>query len=289
MSMKVSPREINHQDSGSGLQPCLNIRKIGIVSRDYTKKMENDFHDFSSVLSETLHFLDNQGCDSVLFSLFTIANREKYSTLRICKQLRNISAVFYEEYEEKTKNPSKWKVNKNTCVYRQKNGAWGKYSYEQWFGRLAGLRKGFIEDFVKNEIPKRILGNCCILLCGENNGVKYAKTSSKEIEDTFKLRASIPGSARIILNPIHDKMRRFEMKMKRDFLSENKRWTVSVWNKGKVDKNGKIVDGPSPAWTVHYDGHEISSAIENISPIQGIEIGVVDFSSKKLMKYRNEI
>jgi len=60
-----------------------------------------------------------------------------------------------------------------------------------------------------------------------------------------------------------------------------------VWNKGKVDRNGKNADGTSPAWTVHYNGRELSNAIENISPIQAVEIGIVDLSSKKLMNYRN--
>ncbi|PIU55320.1 MAG: hypothetical protein COS89_07690 [Deltaproteobacteria bacterium CG07_land_8_20_14_0_80_38_7] len=72
-------------------------------------------------------------------------------------------------------------------------------------------------------------------------------------------------------------MTRFEMKLKRQFLSENKRWVISVWNKGKQDKNGKVKDGPDPAWTVFYNGNEkkVSSIQNNLN----LEIGVLDIKT----------
>ena len=104
------------------------------------------------------------------------------------------------------------------------------------------------------------------------DGVKYSP-KDKKVHDVFELRASIPKTANIILNPIHDRMTRFEMKLKRQFLSENNRWVVSVWNKGKKDRNGRSKDGKGPAWTIFYDGEEIV-----VTPIEnqlGVEIGVL--------------
>ena len=61
----------------------------------------------------------------------------------------------------------------------------------------------------------------------------------------------------VILNPIHDRMTRYEMKLKRAFLSENGKWVISVWNKGRKNINGQTRDGKNPAWTVFYDGKEL--------------------------------
>ena len=141
------------------------------------------------------------------------------------------------------------------------------------FGTVTGMPKQEIDDFVKNDLPKRILGNCCVLLCGETNGVKYSKTD-KKIHDTFGLKKAIPPNVDVVLNPIHDRMTRFEMKLKRQFLSKKNRWVISIWNKGKQDKNGKVKDGSSPAWTVFYNGNELE--VQKIANYIGVEIGVLD-------------
>jgi hypothetical protein len=64
------------------------------------------------------------------------------------------------------------------------------------------------------------------------------------------------------------------MTWKRRFLSENGRWTVSVWNKGKTDKGGRAVDGGGPAWTVYHDGGPV--AVQPVPNTLGIEIGILD-------------
>lgn len=135
-----------------------------------------------------------------------------------------------------------------------------------------------MDDFVKNEIPKRIIGNSCVLLCGEINGVKYSQTY-KKVQDTFGLRTAIKDT-NIILNPSHDRMTRFEMKLKRQFLSaqflseEPGRWVVSIWNKGRKDKNGRVRDGKKPAWIVFHNGEEMK--VETIRNNLGVEIGILD-------------
>jgi hypothetical protein len=224
--------------------PRLNIGRLGIVSRDYGHRYGNGYRDFSHVLPKVLGLMDDRGCDSVLFSLFTIVPRASYDTLLAIKGFRNIKAVFLEEFkDEKYFNGAKKdREQVRYVVYHLTQRGWREYELRQAFGRLTEKPKPSVSDFVKNEIPKRILGNCCVLLCGETNGVTYS-AKVKEVDDKFSLRAHIPQEASIILNPVHDRMIRFEMKRKRKYLSENGRWVVSVWNKGKKDKNGAVRDG----------------------------------------------
>jgi len=212
--------------------------------------------------------LDDEGCDTVLFSLFSIISRKGYDCLNTLSGLKNIKAVLLEEFQDgKNREAGRY------VVYHRAPSGWEEYEFYQVFGTITGMPQQEIQDFVQNEIPRRTLGKCCVLLCGETNGVKYSKVD-KKIYDTFGLRKAIPPNAIVIINPIHDRMTRFEMKLKRQFLSENNRWVISVWNKGKQDKNGKTRDGNGAAWTVFHNGNELD--IPRIQNDFGVEIGVLN-------------
>ncbi len=249
-------------------KPSLNISKIGIVSRDYLTKYPNGYRDFSYSFLQTLNLLDKEGCDTVLFSLFSIIPLEGHNYRNEFPHLKNIRAICLEEFQD-----GKSRTAGRYVIYYRTASGWEEYEFYQIFGTLTGMRKEEIDDFVISEIPKRVFGNCCVLLCGETNGVKYSK-SDKKIHDTFGLRKAIPHNVNVIVNPIHDRMTRFEMKLKRQFLSQNNRWVISVWNKGKQDKNGKTKDGNSPAWTVFHNGKELD--VPRIKNDLGVEIGVVN-------------
>jgi len=255
-----------------GLPPILNILKIGIVSRDYRLRYENNYRDFSYILPELLKLLDEKGCDAVLFSLFSVVPRDTYSPNVFLEDMINVKAVFLEEFKDTDQGRF---AGRYVICHRTKE-QWDEYDFHQRFATITGMSKMDIDDFVKNEMSKRILGNCCVLLCGETNGVKYSP-KAKKVQDTFGLRAAIPRKANIILNPIHDRMTRFEMKLKRKFLSENGRWVISVWNKGKEDKNGKVKDGSNPAWTVFHNGEE--KRVQLIENQFGVELGILDIKN----------
>ena len=248
--------------------PRLNISKIGLVARDYRDKFSNGYRDFSHTLPQVLDLLDGEGCDAVLFSLFGIIPRKSFNPRTAFNGLRNIKAIFLEEFQD-----GKIREAGRYVTYYRTTSGWKEYEFYQVFGTITGLPQQVIDDFVQNEIPKRILGNCCVLLCGETNGVKYSKID-KKIHDTFGLRTFIPQDVNVILNPIHDRMTRFEMKLKRQFLSEEKRWVISIWNKGKQDKNGKVKDGSKPPWTVFYNG--VETEVEGLWNDLELEIGIVE-------------
>ena len=250
-----------------GQAPDIKLTRFGIVARDYNKKFKNGCRDFSSVLGGVLKLLDEKGCDSALFSLYSVIPREAFNPYLAFKGLKNIKSIFLEEFTD-----GKEREAGNYVVYFREESRWKEYGFKQEFGTIAGASKSIIRNFHK-KIPGRTIGNCCVLLCGETNGVKYSRADRK-VHDTFGLRGAIPENVVVILNPIHDKMTRFEMKLKRQFLSENRRVVMSVWNKGKIFKDGKTRDGEVAPWNIFFDGSEI-----NVQPIDnpfGVEIGVFD-------------
>ena len=83
-----------------GSVPSLNLAKLGIVSRDYQCKYDNGYRDFSYTLAEVLKLMDAQGCDAVLFSLFSIIPRNMYSPITTFKGLKNVKAVLLEEFQD---------------------------------------------------------------------------------------------------------------------------------------------------------------------------------------------
>jgi hypothetical protein len=140
------------------------------------------------------------------------------------------------------------------------------------FASLRGVPKWRVERFVQDVKQHRILGNCCVLICGESNGVPYHQNTG--VRDDFNLRRSLPKGVTVVLNPVHDWMSRHEMKKKRCYLSENNRWVISVWNRGKRDTNGKRRDATGPPWTVFHAGREI--ALEPRQNQIGVDIGIVE-------------
>jgi hypothetical protein len=257
----------------AAVPPQLRTRNIGIVSRDYMRRYGNGRRDFSYVIPEVLTLLDNEGCDTILFSLFSLFACDRVGLLSSIP-LRHIKSVLYEEFED---GKRKRKGGRFVVLYREGN-KWHEYSFRQSFGSLNGIDNRTMATFVKEVAVSRILGNCCILLCGESNGVKYSKTK-KRVQDDFGLKKAIPKDAKVILNPIHDRMTRFEMKLKRRFLSQNGRWVVSVWNKGKQDKNGKTRDGRKPAWSIFHDGKIEEVVVMPIPNEMGVEIGILRVES----------
>jgi hypothetical protein len=254
-----------------GIQPNFKILKVGIVSRDYRCDF-NGHCDFSANLEKLLSIFDQAGCEVILFSLFSFRSRQGFSIKKYFANLNNIKLLMFETFQFDETNNYK-SIGNHAYFVDNRINKYINYTYQQKFGSLSAISNEEMRSFVENEVPLRIFGNSISLICGETNGVKYSK-KEREVEDTYSLRKAIPADVKIILNPIHDKMTRFEMKLKRIFLSQNNRWIISVWNKGKKDKNGTVKDGANPAWTVYHNGAEVT-----ITPIENnlnYEIGIVD-------------
>jgi len=257
----------------------LNINKIGIVSRDYRNREKNGHRDFSYAFKSILTTLDEQACDSVLFSLYTIDKRTSFNVENILKELniKNIRTIFLEEFKDDEE-----RIRLENVIYYQDKDQWREQRLTQKFARGNELTKKRIEDFRKEVKEKRLFGNFAILLCGESNIVIYNK-NEKKIRDPHSYSPLLDKDIKVILNPIHDKMTRYEMKLKRKYLSKQKRWVVSIWNRGKSDKNGKVkMDHKNPhGWDIYYDGmeKELKPINHNVDNQGDIQIAIVNLYS----------
>jgi len=188
--------------------------------------------------------------------------------------LRNVKAVLYEEGGREQKN-------RQCVVFCRRGNEWHRYVLPGGgFPSLKGLtdkkKREKVGKFVNCVMPGRTLGNCCAILCGEINGVPYHKDTGT-VRDDFGLRESLPKKVTVVLNSGHDRMTRFEMKLKRRFLSQNDRWVISVWNKGKQDKKGRTHDGTKAPWTVFHDGREETAKVVDLDePMENVEIGILE-------------
>ena len=252
------------------------------MARDYRDKESNGHSDFSQSFSGILSVLDRNGCDSVLFSPYTFIKRPDFDVTLPLNTLTNIRSIFVEEFM--MDNCSR--TNIESIVYFKDEDGWSNYQLGgPRFAKLKytdSFEKTIIEPFKKEVAEQRIFGNCTMLLCGEINVIKYSKVN-KAVHDKFEYLTTLNSNIDVFLNPIHDRITRFEIKLKQKFLSENNRWVVSVWNKGKKDKNCKVRDGKEPSWRAFFNGQEkqIEFIQHEISTNGHIEIGCLDLMSNK--------
>ena len=263
--------------SASGPAPTdiavSDIKRLGIVSRDYNDTFPNGRRDFSHALPSVLQLLDQSSCDAVVFSMYTIIPGQSPAIASVLDSLTSIKVIFAQEFEDGERR----RALRNLVYYRSGTN-WLAHEMHQKFGSLRGQPRTALPRFISGELPTRILGRCCALLCGELNGLRYSKKKGA-IEDTAGFMAAIPDDVTLVVNPGHDRMTRFEMRLKRRFLSRG-RWVVSVWNKGKANRDGKCRDGARPAWDVYYDGSPMTDAVRIIPNPLKLEVGVLDLDAK---------
>lgn len=251
--------------------PNITVRKLGIVARDYNVRFENGHRDFSHVWPDVLALLDKEGCDAVLFSLYTLEPRPDFDPYTAFKSLNAVRLVCVEEFADRPRGRKP-----GACVAYLKDGAdWRAHRVKQVFGRVntpAAVEEA--QKFAKKRLPERILGNCALIICGEVNSARYAKLGDKQIHDLFGVRAALPPTVNIILNAGHDITRRFELPRKRRFFSEGGRLVVTVWNKGKAGADGIPRRDSTAPWSAYFDGRPVT--VTQVANDLGVDIGIVD-------------
>lgn len=252
----------------------MRLRRIGLVSRDYRPTNANRRgRGFGPEdVRRALAFLDAKKCDTALFSLHTL--RGAPDARLFAGRYNHLRHVFLEYLD------SEPPVN---VAWLRHGRVWSQSRYGQRFSvsKAPLTGKTRLLDDVRTGV--RISGNATVLLCGETNIVHYNR-GKRRIEDPLRYRAALSVGGQdvsVILNPVHDLMIRYEMVLKRAFLSRPKRWVISVWNRGKRSRSGRRLRAEAgAAWTVFHDGRQVDCRILDTTACAfddtSIQVGVVD-------------
>lgn len=237
-------------------------RRVALVSRDYNLPDSRGEYDFSEYLSQINAVCDKQGCDTILFSLYTLSKSRQLNVSEMLSNLKNVKHVVVEYYEEPDyfDRVEVWQKGQPTPIIARQRFA---QSTASWIGK-----KAFIDDW-----NDRQFGNNLLVICGESNIVSLRRASGEFVDPFGFANLLDKRNVRVVFNPIHDYMRRYEMREKRRHLSQGGRTVISVWNRGK----GKEAWLP---WTVFHNGIEMTDLVREI-PTQiperpDIRIGIFD-------------
>lgn len=222
---------------------------------------------------------DQEGCDTILYALFTwdshVAGALVHS--RLFDGLLNVRRIILETCVGLDGRP--WESHSEKAVEVWRRSETQPMCVKQSFAR--GRENAGKDKFVQ-ELASRVIDDGLLMICGESNIVTLRGNQRDQADDErhFQRRLEEIGT-RVILNPIHDYMRRHEMKKKRRWYSRGGRTIVSVWNmgnKGNVTASGKSGDPPLP-WTAFHNGEDRTCAVRDISLHncrRDVRVGVLD-------------
>jgi hypothetical protein len=243
------------------------IRKVALVSHDYNVADDRGLCDYSEHFARINKLCDEQGCDTILYALYTWDQDSQVARNHdaIFGGLDHIQRVILEVGQRGPKGIDHSEV--------WSRGQQGPLVAHQHFAKGAERKckkQAFIDD-----LPTRRLADGLLMLCGESNIAKMEHHS--DFNDPLGFTDWLKEmNIRVILNPIHDYMTRYEMREKRRHYSDGGRTVISVWNQGK----GREAALP---WTVFHDGIERATAVRELpSPFSDrpdIRIGVLDLAS----------
>ena len=213
-----------------------SIKKIALVSHNYNLADEQDLHDYSQHFVRINKLCDEQGCDTILYALYTWDERSAVPKDHdsIFGNLVHVQGVILE-------------VGKPTRSYDHVE-VWLRHQKEpllirQRFTALSASRtekRRFVD-----ELPSRRIAQG-VLYFAESNIVSTVQGSDR-FSDPFGFVDQLRGSkARMILNPVHDYMSHPQMRKKRCFFSQGGRTAISVWNQGRGKES--IRRGRSSRW-----------------------------------------
>lgn len=246
-----------------------DIKKIGLVTHDcYNVPDSRGLFDYSEHLDRINKLCDDQGCDTILYALWTWDSSSAASRTHdsIFGGLRHVQRVILEVYDppEQPTHVEIWSRDSQKPRIIKQRFSTSSASITD--------KQRFLDDLLDRKI-----GSALLMICGETNIASLVR-GLDEFYDPFEFATCLANSdTRLILNPIHDYMRRYEMREKRRFYSRDRRTVVSVWNQGKKAET-------AVPWTVFHNGEELTEQVQELeTPFEDrpdIRIGVIDVLPK---------
>jgi hypothetical protein len=259
-------RTCTFSDQATASPDSENIRKVALISHDYYIPDKNGYFDYSGDFARINRICDEQGCDTILYALYTWRKDSELARNHdaIFAGLTRVQRIILEVYDppESYDHVEVWQRGKQEPTLAYQRFATSSDN--------ASRKEAFVD-----ELDRRRIGDALLMICGETNIASLVR-GSDEFYDSYRFNEYLGRTGvRLILNPIHDYMRRYEMKEKRRYYSRDGRTVISVWNRGR----GQEAHLP---WTVFHDGIERKEAVQEIptpfSDRPDIRIGIVDLS-----------
>jgi hypothetical protein len=247
-----------------------SITRVALVSHDYRVKDSFGRTDFGEQFRRVNELCDQAGCDTILYALYTISPRSPQARdAGMFARLASVRRIVLEVAEHGLPAGEPW-----APVEIWERGAPAPRVVRQCFATSSDGSAGK-EAFIA-DLPTRSIADGVLVLCGETNVATARRSGDFADPHGFTQRLDELGAA-VILNPIHDYMRRPEMARKRRFYSQGGRTVLSVWNRGKGKGEARL------PWTVFHDGVNVTAVVEELeSPLPqrpDVRIGIVDLSA----------
>jgi hypothetical protein len=253
-------------------QRCIQ-KQVMLVSRDLGEKC------FREHLGQIMKLAENERCDTVMFSLYTVddeAGTRTVSARQIFASTRTYPKTVLLECGG---------IEKEITFVQVFSRVRGRLSHRQLirhFATSTAARKQkekLIDEFKRRN--RHIATSEALVICGESNCIKTMRADRscrgiRQIDDEFGfLELLHKTETRIVLNPWHTYCRRPEANWKRSALSRGNRTTISVWNKWSAEIKGEA----RTPWVAFQNDRNITDRIREIpNPVDGrldIRVGVL--------------
>jgi len=259
-------REARQLDGPARTAPPIALfpSRLGLVARDRTLDRNrasetNGRWEFGPHLRRILAALNEEGCDTILFSPWTVK--------KIAHKAVFPASTAHNAVVLGVADGSKGEI---LHVWVRSNSV--PVQVEQTFSRSsdkAGLKEAFVQD-----LSTRIWGDTVLIVCGESNILSIPRGTQSAKDPHHVLAVLDQRGVRIILNPIHTYMRRFEMPLKRRALSRG-RLVVSVWNRGFANNSEARIP-----WQAFLNRENVSARIRELGSGRdqkfGVRLGILD-------------
>lgn len=246
-----------------------HIRRVALVSHNYNRADRRGLYDYSEHFAAINALCDEQGCDTILYALFTwdpdLAGFRSHDA--IFGGLRHVQRVILEVGQPAPK------LIEHIEIWSR--GQQDPVTVKQRFARSSDPDDG--KRMFMGDLPNRRVADGLLVSCGETNIASLVRATGGFNDPYGFTRQLSEMNVGPILNPIHDFMTRYEMRKKRGYYSREGRAVLSVWNQGKRAGEAAL------PWTVYHDGIDRTSTVEELcTPFTDrpdIRIGVVDLAS----------
>jgi hypothetical protein len=243
------------------------VNRVALVSHDYNVADISGRYDYSEYFARINVRCDKQGCDTILYALYTWDKESPvprdHGTL--FQGLSHVQRIILEvgSPPETFDHVEVWQRGSETPLVAKQRFATSSAP--------ACDKQAFLEELTRRQVQNTVL-----VICGETN-ISSLVRGSNRFSDPYHFTERLGElKVQIIFNPVHDYMRRYEMREKRRYYSSGGRTVISVWNQGK----GKESHLP---WTVFHNGVErTKDVVELARPVSertDIRVGILDLSA----------